>query len=205
MKDLIDKIPENYQGKPVNLKEKVAEDNLEDALKSYERAKKRLLNPPVWHKLAGSLSAKFKIENPVEPNCDRLLKAGDYMSVNIHSPEAIIAQNYDWVQVKEIIEEKLSDLEAYFLLRLEVAPNPKNKKTNVDHFFKKGASSTFVIYRKENKVEAHYYGRNETPNNQNKNSTLENVRNEMVALGAMAGLSDLQWTALLKGLLQTEL
>ena len=205
MKNFIHKIPENYQGKPVDLMEMLEADNLEEALKCYERAKKRLLNPPVWHIIAGSLSADFKIENPGNHQPERLLEEGDFMEVNIHSPDTLVGGNKDWVQIKEITEEKFAAKEAYFLLRLEVAPNPNKNNKNIDHFLKEGASSTFIISLKDNTVLAYYFGRNESPNTNEENSVLENVRNEVVAFGALAGLSNLQWKALLKGLLGPEL
>ena len=205
MEDFLHKIPKNYQGNPVNLVETKVEENLEAALKCFERAKMRLLNPPIWHIIAGGLSAVFKIENSEDQTPERLLKDGDLMSINIHSPDAVLAGNFDWVQVKEITEEKISEEEAYFLLRLEVAPNSNSKKKHIDHFFKKGASSSFVIHRNGNNISALYFGRNEEPNTEKENSILENVRNELVALSAIAAFSSLQWKALLNGLLQAEL
>ncbi len=205
MNSFINLIPKNYQGKPLDLSEIRKENNLEAALKCYNRAKHRLLNPPVWHQIAGSLSATFSIENASDETPERLLKKGDFISINIHSPEALLKLYYDWVQVKEIFEEQVSSGEAYFLLTLEVATNPKNNEKNIAHFFKRGASSTFVIHQKENKVTALYFGRNEIANTVDENSTLQNVRNEMVALGALAGLSNLQWKAFIKVLLEPEL
>ncbi len=205
MNSFINLIPKNYEGKPLDLSEIRQENNLEAALKCYNRAKLRLLNPPLWHQIAGSLSAAFSIENASDEKPERLLKKSDFISINIHSPEALLGIYYDWVQVTEIFEEQISSDEAYFLLTLKVATNPKNKEKNIAHFFKKGASSTFVIHQKENKVAALYFGRNETPNTVDENSTLQNVRNEMVALGALAGLSNLQWRAFIKALLQAEL
>lgn len=205
MKTFLDKIPANFQGKPVDLEASIALDSLENAKKCFERAKMRLLNPPVWHQIAGSLSASFEIEAEANTTIHHLLKKGDFVSVNIHSPEAVLAGNYDWVRVAEVEEEIITAEEIYFLLTLSVAANPHHKKNKVDHFFKEGASSTFVIYRKEKTVQVLYFGRNETPNNQKENSGLENIRNHVVALGAIAGLSNVQWEALINGLLKPEL
>jgi hypothetical protein len=51
-------------------------------------------------------------------------------------------------------------------------------------------------------VTAHYFGRNEEPNTEGLGLT-DKIRNVVVAGGALAGMSELQWTALLKGLLDT--
>lgn len=205
MNAFINKIPENYQGKPLDLKETQQEDNLENAEKCYTRAKKRLLNPPIWHEIAGVLSADFKIENNGDDTTERLLKQGDFLRINIHSPDVLVASNYDWVQVAEIHEEVLSANERYFLVRLIVAGDPNNTNEKIDHFFKEGASSTFVIYQKENNITAYYYGRNEEANTDSENDTLENIRNKIIALGAMAGFSNLQWSRFLTALLEPEL
>ena len=69
-------------------------------------------------------------------------------------------------------------------------------------FFADGASSTFLITRKDSAVTAHYKGRNETPNTDELALT-DKVRNIVVAGGALAGISELQWRALLKGMLTT--
>lgn len=204
MEAFINKIPENYQGKPLDLEVHKAEGKVAEAQKTFKRACKRLQNPPLWHKLVGALSAVFTIENSEMENTVRLLGRGDYLKINIHSPEAMLGLHYDWVQVKEMKYEKISAEEEYFLLTLEVASNPNSKNEKVEHFFKEGASSSFVIQRKGRNVSALYYGRNETPNTEN-NSMVEKLRNGMVALGAMAGFSNLQWKALLEALLQPEL
>ena len=54
--------------------------------------------------------------------------------------------------------------------------------------------------RKAGTVTAHYKGRNESPNTDELALT-DKVRNVVVAGGALAGVSELQWRALLKGLL----
>lgn len=205
MKGFINHIPENYQGKPVDLEAHSAEENVTEAQKTFERACKRLQNPPIWHKIAGALSATFTIENKENQNPERLLSTGDFIKINVHSPDAMLGLHYDWVQVNEIKTEKLSEEEEYYLLTLVVANNPNSKDEKVEHFFKEGASSTFVIWRKDINVSALYFGRNETPNTENDISMVEKLRNGIVALGAMAGFSDLQWKTLIEAFLEPEL
>jgi hypothetical protein len=72
------------------------------------------------------------------------------------------------------------------------------------HFFEDLATSTFVIERIGNPVTARYYGRNELPNTETSEKK-DIIRNAIVATGAAAGLSELQWSALLKAFLKEEL
>jgi hypothetical protein len=57
-----------------------------------------------------------------------------------------------------------------------------------------------MIIRKGNTIRASYHGRNEKPNLDNP-ALGDKIRNAVVAIGAMAGISELQWKAFLKGLL----
>ena len=50
---------------------------------------------------------------------------------------------------------------------------------------------------------ATYSGRNEVPNTEADN-LLDKARNAVVAIGAMIGLSELQWEKLVKGLVRFE-
>lgn len=80
----------------------------------------------------------------------------------------------------------------------------KSVSNEVAHFFTEDVSSTFVIIRKGNEVTSYYYGRNETPN-VHTHSMADNIRNAIVSSGALASLSEAQWLALIKGLLQPEI
>ena len=63
------------------------------------------------------------------------------------------------------------------------------------------ASSTFIIRQLNTTVTATYYGRNEKINNHT-DSVTDNVRNTVMAPGAMAGLSEIQWFALIHAFLK---
>jgi hypothetical protein len=86
-------------------------------------------------------------------------------------------------------------------MRLRPCPAPGKENNDTAHFFHDGATSSFIITRKDNVVTASYHGRNELPN-VNTESAADNVRNGVVASGALLALSELQWAALLKGLLK---
>jgi hypothetical protein len=66
------------------------------------------------------------------------------------------------------------------------------------------ATSSYIIERNGDIVTARYHGRNEISNIATA-STLDNIRNATIAVGASIGLSEVQWSALLKGLLSAEI
>ena len=52
-------IPENTKGKPTDVEHSITLDNREEALDTFKRAYKRMLNVNIWHKLSGFASADF--------------------------------------------------------------------------------------------------------------------------------------------------
>lgn len=81
-------------------------------------------------------------------------------------------------------------------MALKPVPSPLGDADKPAHFFDRSASSTFIIRRTENLVVASYHGRNEQPNTDT-GSVVDNIRNGAVAVAAMAGLSEVQWSALI--------
>lgn len=88
-------------------------------------------------------------------------------------------------------------------MKVRASRNPQKHKQDTAHFFQGSASSTFVIKKEANTVTAFYHGRNEVVNAKT-DSTVDNIRNSVVALGAFAGFSEIQWFALIKGFLKPE-
>ena len=195
--------PENTKGKSVDLEEKVIEKNPEEGINTFNRACSRLLNPPIWHQLAGTLSAEFELQSPEARNAERLAQVDDYLRINIPAPGNSAGDGYDWVKVEAIEENSLPDAEASFAIRLRSSANPAHTEKGTAHFFKEDATSTFIVKRNGNWVTASYHGRNEVPNTEG--DITDKIRNTVVASGAALGLSELHWKALLKGLLQKEI
>lgn len=197
-------VPENETGKALDLEEFVTENSIEEAVTTFKRACKRLLNPPIWHELAGAASASFKIltEKNVDPH--RLACVNDYLAIDIPGPGTSAGDGYDWVQVENITENVEPGADESMSVTLKASPNPNKPGEGTAHFFKDGATSTFIIKRKGNTVIASYHGRNETPNIKEKGLG-DKIRNTIVAAGALAGISELQWKALIKGFLQKEI
>ncbi len=197
-------VPDNNVGKAVDLSESVTENNTEEAIKTFNRACKRLQNPATWHELSGTLSAKFSLADHNGHSPHRLVELNDLLLINIPGPGPAAGDGYDWVQVETLTDDADKTADESFGMVLRSAANPANPEGGVAHFFGSGATSTFVITRKENTVTASYHGRNETPNTKDVKLG-DKIRNTVVAAAALAGFSELEWKALIKGFLQKEI
>ena len=197
-------IPENKMGKEVNMEEILLENSIEEAVVAYNRACSRLLNPPLWKQLAGSAGAAFLLETATGEEAHRLAQMDDYIKIDIPGPGSVAGEGFDWVKLEAMEENSLPDAEYSLGIRLRACDNPLHKELGTAHFFKEYATSTFIVKRNGNKVSVSYHGRNELPNTTGVN-TPDKIRNAVVAAGAIAGLSELQWKALLKGFVQIEI
>ena len=113
-------------------------------------------------------------------------------------------QGFDWVKLEAMMENTLPDAEYSLGIRLRACANPLHKEMGTAHFFNGDATSTLIVKRNGNTVTVSYHGRNELPNTKDVNTT-DKIRNAVVAAGAIAGLSEIQWKALVKGFLQKEI
>ncbi len=190
-------IPSQEKGKSVDLREEINAETEAGAKIIFRNAVDRLSSPSEWHEMTGALSASFTIDGKNDK--DRI-EVADHIRIKIPGPGLREGDGDDWVCV-ETIDENFDDRsDESFGLKLLVCPNPHTKSDATAHFFAEGASSSFLVTRKEKVVTAIYKGRNETPNTENL-SLADSVRNMVVANGALAGISELQWRAFLKGLL----
>ena len=197
-------IPDNIIGKAVDLEASKTENTIEEATTTFKRACKRLLNPPIWHELSGALTTSFKITAPNDADPKHLLHLYDYLMIDIPGPGPSAGNGYDWVQVEEISENADPQSDESIGVKLRTAANPSKPEEGNAHFFEQTATSTFIIKRNGATVTASYHGRNEKPNTTEANLT-DKIRNSLIATGALVGLSELQWTALIKGFLEEEI
>ncbi|RYG49022.1 MAG: hypothetical protein EOO01_12885 [Chitinophagaceae bacterium] len=195
-------IPENTRGKEVNLEESVSLPTTAAAADRFKLACERLLFPQGWRKLTGKLSAVFEVMGDGDQPVSRPVKEGDYIRINIPGPGPGVGDGYDWVQVS-LLTSAGNDDQQELGMKLMPCDNPRSKENEPAHFFKPGASSSFVVRLKDKEVLSNYYGRNEVVNNETGHVT-DNIRNTMIGAGALAGLSELQWSTLIKAFLDEE-
>jgi hypothetical protein len=176
-------------------------DNHKAARALYEAAQKRLLDVNSWKEISGDLSASFVLNDSHGVSVRRQAMEGDYIRIRIPGSGAEKNREFDWVRIEQIIEMKSERGTAYTGMRVRPAPPPAEMDREVAHFFREDATSSFMIEKRGNLVKASVYGRNEIPN-----TTIARIkrklRNLLVAIGALAGLSRMQWKSLVKGILK---
>jgi hypothetical protein len=195
-------IPEQKEGKHNDLAESRSFPDKAAAADFFDLVASRLLQPGQWSALAGAGSAAFELVDHSGMPLAREARQGDYLKIDLPGPGSVSGEGYDWVRVDEI--ERKGDAaaaQALLAMRVVACQNPTGTRQEAAaHFFVEGASSTFELLRKDNTVSIAYHGRNEVPNTDT-GSIADNLRNAITGTLAVAGISELQWTALLKGML----
>ena len=195
-------VPQQIKGKAVDLEEAVTENSTGEAMITFNRACKRLLAPHTWHQLAGVASADFKLSGTGNTTGQQnQASINDYFKIDIPGPGPAAGDGYDWVQVENIKENADPSAEESLGMTLRASINPDKPSEGTAHFFKDGATSTLIIKRNGTVVTASYHGRNEEPNSRDV-KLKDKIRNTLVSIGALGGISELQWTSLIKGLLE---
>lgn len=188
-------IPQNVSGKENDLHASVKLPNEAAAIKCFEMARRRMLTPARWAELCGALSARFELTDQHGTILHRPANQNDIIRIDIPGPGPTTGHGFDWVKV-EAIEERPA-IHGAELCAMRVRPSRAPGSKRVAHFFSEDATSTFVVARNKLEVEASYHGRNEEANTTAKKPG-EKLRNAIVAAGAMAGISELQWQALIE-------
>ena len=197
-------VPENIEGKPVDIEKTVQRSSAEEALDTYNTAKTILLRPFLWQSLPGFEGASFELEKADSADESGVMQKEDFIKIDIPGPGPHSGEGFDWVTVEMIEENFDPEADNSFGIMVRPCPEPANKRSNIAaHFFKDKATSTFIVKRIHNTVTAYYYGRNEVPNLKGA-SLFDKLRNAFVSLGALAGISNLQWKLLINGLLKDD-
>ena len=198
-------IPENKKGKATDIEHSIDLDNREEAIETFRRARKRLLNVNIWHDLSGFGGATFLLRDQNGKEAGRLAETGDYIQIDVLGPSPLAGDGYDWVYVEEI-EDRTNDAieEEGFGMRLRSCKNPNKPGKDIAHFFTGDATSTFIIKRNNNTVYSSYHGRNEVLNTDTE-KLIDTVRNVVVGAGAVIGISELHWSGLIHSFLEKEL
>lgn len=197
-------IPRQEEGKSVDISEIIDSNSEEEARSTFTRAKDRLLNPDAWHDVAGELSARFKLVARGENIIRECARVNDFIQIEIPGPGNVEGEGYDWVKIKNIDYQPKQNADESFAMTVEVAENPNTSGKEIAHFFREGATSTYMLTRKGKKIIATYHGRNELPNI-NKPDITGKIRNALVAIAAICGISEIQWRYFLKGLIKEQI
>ncbi|RYY64567.1 MAG: hypothetical protein EOO13_18330 [Chitinophagaceae bacterium] len=193
--------PEQLTGKQVDLHHSITAPSIAMAAAVFNTARNYLLRPDLWKKFTGAAAAGFAVYKEPPNHSPTVLAEGDYVSIDIPGPGNISGEGLDWTSVQTIRDAVLQDVPSSFGLTLVASSNPAKPGADTAHFFESNASSSFLLKQVDSTITLSYHGRNELPNRHTSN-VIDNIRNTIVAAGAAAGLSELQWTALIKGLLE---
>jgi hypothetical protein len=197
-------IPENKKGKHTDIEHSITAHDRNEALAIFKRSVKRMLNINIWHKLAGIASAHFSLTDISGKEIQRLAASGDFIKIDIHGPGPSSGDGFDWVNIETLEDNSNPNGEEESVaMRLRPSKQPGVQSSKAAHFFTKDATSTFIIYRKQNIITSFYHGRNEVLNADTEKIT-DNVRNFIMGGVALAGVSEMQWTALIKSFLQED-
>lgn len=197
-------VPNQEKGASTDTSSEVRFESQSEASDFFQVSRGRLLDISNWDQICGPASAKFQLTDYLGNPVERDPQIGDHFKINIPAPGTETGDGRDWVQIENLIDQcnSQSDYECV-AIKVRPATNPTNEAKDTAHFFKEDATSTFLVERKGSVVRAEVHGRNEVPNIE-ADGILDTIRNAVVALGAMAGISTPQWKSLVNGLVKTE-
>jgi hypothetical protein len=186
-------IPEHNEGMQTNTESSIELSTEEEAKDFFNIVKERLLQVNHWHQYGGTGTADFQLTDEKGNPVKRMPQKGDHFKIDIPGPGSVTGEGHDWVQIEEVLEE-----ENCAAIRVRPATNPTNDRSDVAHFFKDTATSSFIVKKEGKKITAGIYGRNEKPNIKTE-TVVDKIRNAVIGSGAITGFSKLQWKSLVNG------
>jgi hypothetical protein len=196
-------IPEQQTGIETNTEHSVDATDREEAVSWYRIARRRLFDVNNWNEISGAGSSIFTITNEKGVETRENARTGLYFKIDVPGPGPAAGDGFDWVYIEEAGERGNDEApEQLSFIRVRPCSNPANDKSDTAHFLKEAATSTFLVARKENRLIAGVYGRNEKPNTDADN-IVDKIRNAVVGLGAVGGAAKIQWKSLVRGILDT--
>jgi hypothetical protein len=191
--------PDQTTGKAIDAQSSRTLATTEEARQFFETAKARLKRIGQWHELSGHISATFELADPSGKPVDREPVIGDYFKIDIPGPGGKAGQGYDWAKVEAVKSEGSGDHES-FGIRVRPSQNPNTPSTDTAHFYSPESTSTFVVRRSGNTVEAAVYDRNIKPNT-DASYTIDQIRDAVIGATGLLGFSKIQWQRLTDGLI----
>jgi hypothetical protein len=195
-------VPGHREGGQTDSVEKVTSPSLGEARQLFQEARRRLRDINNWHKLCGIASAVFRLTDEHGKEIEGEARQGNLVKIDIPGPGSAAGEGFDWVHIEAM--EDLADPKGEresFMLRVRPTSNPLNKEKGTAHFYTSDATSTYVIERNGSTVTAAEHGRNEKPNAK-ADLAADKIRNTIVGIGGISGISKIQWKSLVKGLLE---
>ena len=195
-------LPTQYEGVKKDVFHSRAFKNKAEAQACYQQAKARLLDINNWGEISGMGSADFQLTNDLGTSIKGNATIGNYIKINIPAPKLQESKGCDWVIIEKVDEAANPNNDSEeIIVTVRPTQQPFDDANATTHFFDSDTTSSFLIKRMGKTVTASEHGRNEIVNLKT-NNVIDKVRNFFVAIGALLGLSDVQWKKLLIGLLK---
>ncbi|MGZ3767448.1 MAG: hypothetical protein ACXVA2_22480 [Mucilaginibacter sp.] len=193
-------IPAQKKGASFDVSESISLRDRTETIADYEAAKQRLLRVSNWGEIAGEDPGTFVLTDRWGKEIGGDADEGDLIKIHLPGPRNLIGGGEDWVSIEKIHEEENHDADmAHLTMTIRPHLNPFTRNKAIAHFFGKCTTNTFLVCRHGNKITGSIHGRNEQINTNT--DWMDLVRNLLVALPAQAGLSNLHWKRLAKGLI----
>ncbi len=199
--DFLGIVPEQVTGKEIEADASVDLTDDEGARAFYTIVKNRLLHVDQWRKIAGMLSAEFRLTDASGHIITRVPEKGDYLKIDIPGPGSKEGDGYDWARIEDVRSVDEPDRQGIGF-RVRPTYNPTGQKNEVAHFYDDAATSSFIVFREKNVVTAWIVDHNITPNTEPV-SLIDKVRDSVVGLSALIKFSKIQWQKLADGLIKT--
>ena len=192
---MIPGIPDHKKGSFHDTESRRLFDNQQVTHEAFNMLKDRFLSINGWKDYCGEKSADFKLYDAVGNPISRSPQITDLIRIDIPGPGNPEAKGYDWVEIVKISDQFLGigEIESLMMVCVPAKIPGQDKNSHIAHFYAKGSSSIFKIARGSKYIKIGVYGRNETPNMQA--NLPGKIRNLMIAVGGMLGISKMQWKA----------
>lgn len=165
----------------------------------FQLVKARLLDINAWGEISNGM-AEFQLTDPYGTEKTGHGVTFDLIRIKLPVPEP--EDKFEWVRIEEILHQRELDSSSEILaMRVRPCESPVDGSEFTAHFFKKDATSTFIVRYDHDQIIAEVHGRNEKPNS-SVPSILDTVRNLFVGIFAILGFSKVQWKMLTKGLVK---
>lgn len=191
MNEKLPLVPEQREGRSIDVEESVALNSQEEATAFFEIVAARLLDVNKWSEIAGTISADFKLVDSSRIEMEGAAKEGNLIRIDIPGPGPKAGDGYDWVEIEKI---DVVDSGTDRSLSMRVRPT-------IAHFYSPESTSTFTVTLQNNTVTAGIYDRNTKPNTSADNLQ-DKIRDSAVGAAAVTAFSKLQWKNLAVGLLK---
>lgn len=186
-------IPEQISGSFHDSESRKLFDDSQSVNMAFNTLKDRFLNINQWKKFCDEKAADFKL---FDSNGNHILRAPretDLIRIDIPGPGNPESQGHEWVKIIHLTDEYLleGETESCTMVCVPTTIPGQDDNQHIAHFYSKDSSSSFRISKGAKFVKIGIYGRNETPNTDA--NLIGKIRNQLIALGGMFGMSKIQW------------